>query len=400
MDRTDHESVERFEAAIRRMIQRSRRSEGRAESDDLGRGAIESILELCRPDFDRVPKLSEVVGDIARESLRLTGSQYRYLDAAERNDRIICAGGAGTGKTLLALEVSRRESAAGRSTLLTTRSRHVAGFLRSQLPAEIGDLEVVPLDQLEGLDRPFDTLVVDEGQDIMNLVDLDLLDKRVSGGLANGRWRIFLDQNHQTGILGEFDDEALSLITGPSTFWLELPDNCRNPKTIVSEVRQVLGVDVGGEVLGGGPSVIWRFYGETPEGAEEVAVAIRQLLDEGAGKSDILLLTDGDPMADPVIAGLPADVRGFVHPVSEATPWRRTSHVRCARVALFKGLEAPFVIMLATGGDGHSREAMRNTLYVGMTRATTGLHMVLPRRLRSAVGELRDGLNQSESEGR
>lgn len=399
IDRPDHESVDRFESAIRRMIQRSRRSDERVAPQDLSRGAIDAILELCRPEFDRVPKLSEVAGDMARESVRLTASQYRYLDVVEVNDRILCTGGAGTGKTLLALEVARREAAAGRSTVLTARSRQVTGLLGSLISGAVADkASVVPFDQLGSVDRTFDTLVVDEGQDLMNFGDLDVLDRRLEGGMADGRWRVFLDQNHQRGLLGDFDDSAFELIMGPSTFRLHLPDNCRNPRTIVSEVREVLGVDVGGEVLGAGPGVIWRFYEDVAEGAEEAAGAIRQLLDDGASKRDILLLTDADPMADPVIACLPDDVRGFVHPVDERTPWRTTSHVRCARLALFKGLEAPFVIMLATGGEGRSTDVLRNTLYVGMTRATAGLHMILPRHLRHDVGGLRAATNQLEGE--
>lgn len=389
IDRDDHETPARFEAAIRRMINLSRRSDTHNGVESLKPAAVQAVLKLCRPDFDRVPTLSDQADALARRTVSMTESQYRFMDAVGSNDRIVCAGGAGTGKTFLALEVLRREVAQGRSVLLTARSRQVAGFLRSQYGGAPDDPgKVVPFDQIAVDGSTFDVLVVDEGQDVLNLDDLTVIDSVLVGGLASGRWRVFLDPNHQSGLLGAFDEDALDLLRDAGAVRIDLPDNCRNPTPVVTDVTRVLGVDVGGAIVGNGPMVTWRWYDGPDEGAQELSQTIDQLLDEGADRSELVILTDTDPLSDTVLARLDPRLRSIVHPVSESTPWRSASHIRSARLGLFKGLEAPFVIVLATGGLDATQEQLRNALYVAMTRATTGLNMVLPRPLLDNVGQL------------
>ena len=59
-----------------------------------------------------------------------------YLDVLEKADRIICTGGAGTGKTFLVVETARREIAKGLNVLLVSMHEIFVTYLRAQFEEE------------------------------------------------------------------------------------------------------------------------------------------------------------------------------------------------------------------------------------------------------------------------
>ena len=70
---------------------------------------IEKYSKFLRRDFE-CPKLLKSHGDAIDEKIhRYTEDQLETLDELEGNDRILIRGGAGTGKTLIAAEVIRRQ---------------------------------------------------------------------------------------------------------------------------------------------------------------------------------------------------------------------------------------------------------------------------------------------------
>jgi phosphate starvation-inducible protein PhoH len=77
--------------------------------EDLAR----EVRDLLRPEFERVPSLAYRVDSVVTAMDRLTDDQYRQLDLIEENPRIMIDGGAGSGKTFLAMEIARRGRARG-----------------------------------------------------------------------------------------------------------------------------------------------------------------------------------------------------------------------------------------------------------------------------------------------
>ncbi|MCB1639711.1 MAG: NERD domain-containing protein, partial [Thiothrix sp.] len=155
---------------------------------------IQDLSRFLRPDFEQVESLSARLDHLQHQQVVLTEEQYRYLDIAVANPRVLCSGGAGTGKTLLAAELARRLAAEKCQVLLLCKS----GWLRSYLAARIllenvmlSTLDSVVLDSRRAGITRYDVLIVDEGQDLFTWPAMAVMDDWLTGGLADGEWYIF-----------------------------------------------------------------------------------------------------------------------------------------------------------------------------------------------------------------
>jgi hypothetical protein len=105
-----------------------------------------------------------------------------------------------------------------------------------------------------GIER-FDALIVDEGQDLLQLALLDPLDRTLVGGLEQGRWCLFHDRNNQAGLFGPAEPEALDMLNSFGPTHVRRTTNCRNTRQILELVKTSLGADMGVRGSGDGPAV-------------------------------------------------------------------------------------------------------------------------------------------------
>jgi hypothetical protein len=336
----------------------------------------EAVLTALRPDFDTVPTLWQVASVAEAELASLTVGQYRALDAHVRNPRVVYEGGAGTGKTLLAVELARRQAALGRSVLFTCRSEVLTGFVKAQ--PGIDGVDVVAFARLRpGEDRRYDVMVVDEAQDVLNFEDLSTVDESVAGGLADGSWFLFLDGNNQRGLIGAYEPAAMVHLLDTRPAQVLLTDNCRNTRPIVRRTQEATGADVGVSTAGAGPEVTVELVGSPEAAAVKAAKHLDLLGEEGVPPVEIMLLSSV-PLARSVFARLPGRWRNRLE-VLDLHRLRRPSRGRLgfARTGDFKGLESRFVLLDHLGVQGPGADLPH--LYVGMTRARVGLWIVADR---------------------
>ena len=347
------------------------------------------LVDACRPNLDLVPLLGQRVGAIERRMVSLTAEQFLFLDALEDAPRILCTGGAGTGKTFLAVEAAKREYASGRSVLLVCRSSILAEFLRSQLDRGISVRTIADLVRAPKQTAPVEVLLADEAQDFLTFSYLQNLDAALIGGLETGKWRVFLDPNNQAGIYCEFDHEASEWLKSCGGVPLSLRRNCRNTEPIVHQTQLATGADIGTTVIeGGGPAVEFITVLDEVAAATALKSRIERWIEEGIEMRQITILSPLEFGAS-VASRLPPELRQRIALVSAGgmKKWPFDS-LSFATIEQFKGLENHCIALVdLIGYDGSAQT--QSELYVGMTRAHSSLWIAIPPTARKVLETIR-----------
>ncbi|KRD41327.1 hypothetical protein ASE38_17105 [Cellulomonas sp. Root930] len=347
-------------AAARHWRDRSRHTLGRSQYQDL--------VKALRPDFDRVPRLSLLASVFETDFVQLAAAQYDMLRGAEVNPRLLCTGGAGSGKTLLAVESARRAALGGETVLLTCRSPGVMDLMSRSL----GDTSVdcIEWSQTAG-HGPYDVVLVDEAQDILNTDDCLQLDELVSGGIREGRWRLFCDPNNQANVGGVFDRQTFDEL-GSSAAQFQLPYNCRNTSAIVQQTQLITGADLGVAKAGAGPAVEYVQPHSDTDTAALLDARLKRLRQEEIDLSEVVVVTLRDTASASSAVQTKAYSRGALtdQPRQSSTSGPAGA-ARLVTTRGFKGLEAAHVLVVDV--DEVESDLAMARLYVAMTRPRVSL---------------------------
>ncbi|NMO53849.1 AAA family ATPase [Actinoplanes sp. TBRC 11911] len=343
----------------------------------------EQLLSVLRPDFDRSPGLAVRASLLDASFDRLTAEQFARLDLIIDNPRVLCAGGAGTGKTFLAAEVTRRYRRVGEDVMIICRSPVLAAYLHGRLAGS--GVQVVCYDDLPGFRGKVDYLVVDEAQDLMSFEQLDALDRVVDGGLEHGRWVMFLDPNGQAHVYDEYDDDALAMLRGTGAVLATLRHNCRNTPQIAFQTRALTGADIGVSVAGSGPEVEFCRCADPAEETALLEKHLRLLYEQEVPGQDITLLSLRGDWETSSARGLRDARRGRIRVLDAdwAAGWPGND-LTWASVKDIKGLENRFICVI--DADGLTGEHL-DDLYVALSRARAGLWVAVDQ---AASGRVRD----------
>ena len=316
--------------------------------------ALERLQAYLRPQVDAPAseddiRLFDQVEDARRRVARLTDDQMRMVDVAEANPRVLCAGGAGTGKTFLAERLARRWAEAGLQVALVCRSPWLRHFLASRLSMPgltVSLIDGVRLDcRRAGLER-FDALIVDEGQDLFEMRCIETLDDVLIGGLEAARWCWFHDPNNQS-LTPRFDPRARSYLESLEPVRMPLRINCRNTRVILEWIQDTLGADLGVQGAGAGPDVRIRTASTRRESAERVACEIGELVDVGGLAPGSVTILSPFEFAESSAALMPPDAARRVRRLDEYSMREIPGDkVGFARIEEFKGLENEAIVVV------------------------------------------------------
>ena len=318
----------------------------------------------------------------------LTEHQAVILDAIRLLNRIEVRGGAGSGKTLLAVEQARRLSADGKRVALVCYSHGLASYLRRltsswsrrQQPAYVGEFHSLGVQwgapvgpdesvrtaesqQFWEYDLPremtelaatlmpghrFDAIVVDEAQDFADnwwQPILAALRDPDAGGLF-----IFSDEGQR--VFDRHGSPPVPLVP------LVLDHNLRNTRQIATAFQPL--VDSPMRYLGGdGPDV--SFVPCTADDAMSVGDdQVEALLDNGWRPEDVALLTTGSRHPEQIARQAEGSEKYW-------DSFWDVDQVFYGHVLGFKGLERRAVVLVVNGSE--RRERSRERLYVGLSRA-------------------------------
>lgn len=392
----------------------------RGPSDETGpsEAAASRIAEVLRPKFEVVTTAGDRRRDRGTQLLAFIDEQYAALDAMQDNQAALFTGPAGSGKTLLAMEAARRETAQGRAGRLLCFNRLLGHRIGADL-ADVPGLTVRTLHQellwLADTEVPVpaghefweetlpelasdalmaagsdgdDFLIVDEIQDIARPGFLDVLDLLVKGGLRNGRVLLFGDFERQA-IFESGDGRALLRSRITSLAAHRLTWNCRNLPRIGHVVNDFSGLDPGYKRFrrqddGANPAFIP--YTAGADQSPQLVQAIRMLRAEGFALNEITVLS---PLSSGSAAQVTADpwLRQVLRSATGDTP--RPGQVQHSTIQAFKGLESPAVIV--TDLDRRLVPNFESLLYVGLTRATDRLVAIMDRNTYKTMSGRTDG---------
>ena len=349
----------------------------------LSNGEVSELKKALRPEFDKGWSLLAEVDTVWENLISLTERQYDAVDTILDNNRVIIRGGAGTGKTLVAVRAAEALNQQNTKVLFLCRSPVLASFLKNRLKhTQITVLDFMAFREKWELGRlpVFDALIVDEGQDMLDMESIDLLDNAIQGGFAEGRWCFFTDPNNQGSLYARFDPDALEYLRSCSAK-VSLSRNCRNTREIAIHTLAYTGGDIGKKSpsAGGVPVKTKGLdYGSSEQLAQFIAEQLSEWIDdEGVQPGDITILSPVE-FEQSSANLMEKRWRRKITVINESfgERWAETQ-LTFSTIRDFKGLENKYVMLIDTEKMIGSPTDI-NQLYVGMTRANVLLWMPMP----------------------
>ena len=380
----------------------------RYEAGTLDGDALTDLIQFLRGDFEKVPSLNVALEGVEQQRIRLAPKQYAVLDQLGKNPRMVIEGSAGTGKTLLDIESARRHAAQGRRVLFVCFSRLLADHLnlhatrhgidrgvsintlhghyiallkaaRVELPnystAQEQYEHLIPERIPEAISRldefkPWDVLVVDEGQDLAQHAPfMSALARLFVGGFSSGTWTWFEDPRQR--ILRHGAARTFDLAQFPA-FSFQLTRNWRNTDEVATytcvstltplpELSGINGPAVRAVVCDGNADLM------------KLQLLVTEILQQGATPDKIVLLSSvSEQKAIFACTHVIAGKERVPYTVIDSMPGEV---IRSSSIYRFKGLESS-IIVLTDINDLKSNEG-RMAAYVGMSRASSALYILI-----------------------
>lgn len=378
----------------------------------------QAIRKALRPEIRTAYTLNSQLAQLETDQVELTEEQCNILRRLDSNPRTLVTGAAGTGKTLLAMDLAVRLAEAGSRVLFLCYNRLLGEHLRQHVnqrnlselldadhlhswfdraieSAELGSmLSNRPSDDDEFFGphyasvfseaivqlgaEPYDYLIVDEGQDLLTAPFLDAFDLSLKGGLAEGCWSVFMDP--QQAIYAGVDEEMLGQLRGYGIAEFGLTVNCRNAREVAVSTAIVSGIEMPLEdVVEGGRTAV-EFFQRGEDRHAMLERWLKKLGGEGVTRSDIVILSRLRPENCGLDHGNKvAEFR--LHDLTKDEDRIRRGIDVCTMQA-FKGLERRAVIAWELGPLDDAACQMLH--YCGLSRARTCLIVFLEESQREA----------------
>jgi hypothetical protein len=389
--------------------------------DPLTRDRVDELVRACVPVQRRHPDAREVIRRREQDLERvLLDQQKPILQLAASNERFVVSGGAGTGKTLIAIEVARRAAEGGRRVALLCYNQLVGRWMKERVertppalpnlvcgPAirVMAEMAAVPIpddppanfweyelperieDRLTDPDfktnAAIDCLVLDEAQDLLSRPSIwNCLAQFLRGGLSNGAFSLFGDFEYQVLAKRAVMNEVLdSLYRSSHAVKWKLSENCRNYRIVGETAVRLAGL--GSRVYsgflrsgGGLENYDILFYRDDREQLTYIGKLLAEFKAQGYAPADIVILSF---RADQQSAAVRLKQSGYrLKPA-----WQTGGQTSYASIHAFKGMESKVVILTDMLLD--DQQFNRDLFYTGMTRTTESVRILCDERSKETL---------------
>ena len=334
-----------------------------------------NVVNILSPSFKVVASLTSQIGVQEFYFHRMTEEQGYLLDYLEEQNTAAIQGGAGTGKTMLALEKAKRAAMSGNVLFLcynkflleTLKSNHestqnvdfynLPGLVCSRTGVADAGGNVGISHYLNSIDTDhweYKHIIIDEGQDFyeehLNILS-DIANRK------QGCFYVFYDKNQlvqQRRSLDWVKTVECRLV---------LSANCRNTRSIAVTSNKPIGIDnvkMRLDITGTKPNL---YINQSKEQlCENISKLIRKYTGNGLQKKDIVILTV--KTEETSILAMQSSIESYILSSDVNSP-----NILFTSARKYKGLEASVVILIDVDKKTFSSKEERRVFYVGASRA-------------------------------
>lgn len=371
------------------------------------------IIKILRGDFEINYTEINKINDNEQLIEEYTKEQFSLLDFVNYNRRCLITGGAGTGKTIMALELARRNKLIGKKVGLFCFNNNLGkklnesinrllekdteglyagnfhSFLYQGSELKISDNEndsnifykdILPFDFLlrndsVSEDEKFDILILDEAQDLITSNYIEVFDSILKGGINHGNWIFFGDFSNQAIYLND-PAQAIDQLNSRTNFtkFPPLKINCRNTQKIAIQNTLLTGIEKP------------EFTCRTMEG-EEIVNKFPSKINQIESIENVIeiLLSKKIPLSKVTLLSPKKLENSIVNNSDRVNEWL-SNGLTFSTIHSFKGLENTFILLFDF--DEISSIESQRLLYVGISRAKQKLYMILNNNLQEEYQKL------------
>lgn len=338
------------------------------DADDFDR-----VISTLMPEFNLIPSASNIIEENDYSFLQLTQEQKKVLDFISDQGNASIQGGAGTGKTFIAVEQAKRFSNNG-EVLFLCFNRYLYKHLEnncfhknveylnihtfvnrfsSENVLSNEDLLKV-LKTIDFGELNFKFIIIDEAQDFDNKVLSLIVEKATE---SNIRCFVFYDKNQllysdkMPAILNDFECK------------LTLNKNCRNTFKILSTTNSPMNIPIRTDeycIEGIMPKLY--ISSDKEKIVDKIDESINKYLSEGYKLDDIVILTLNTE-DNSILSGI-TKIGNY-----EISSEKNEGKILFTTAKKFKGLESNIVMLVDFNSDVISTDELTRLFYVSTSRA-------------------------------